>query len=117
MVDAERLEQVVINLLGNSVKFTPSGGTITLSCGVDPTNASMARVQVSDTGIGIPADKLQSIFEPFTQLDMHHENREGVGLGLAISRRLTRLMGGDIIAQSDTKGATFTVTLPLARNA
>jgi signal transduction histidine kinase len=115
LADAERVEQIIINLLGNSVKFTPDGGTITLSCGIDAGHPGMARIQVRDTGIGIPEDKLDSVFEPFTQLDMHHEKRDGVGLGLAISRKLTRLMSGDIVAESAPgEGTVLTVWLPLA---
>ena len=113
LADAERLEQIVINLLGNSVKFTSTGGSITLSCGVDAGNPGMAHIQVRDTGMGIPADKLMSIFDPFTQLDLHHDKREGVGLGLAISRKLARLMGGDIVAESTIgKGSVLTISLP-----
>ena len=115
VADAERVEQIIINLLGNAVKFTPDGGTITLSCGVDDQHPGMARIQVRDTGIGIPQDKLDSIFEPFTQLDAQHGKREGVGLGLAISRKLSRLMNGDIVAESTPgEGSVLTVWLPLA---
>jgi two-component system sensor histidine kinase/response regulator len=115
LADAERVGQIVVNLLGNSVKFTPDGGSITLCCGLDPTQPGMARIQVRDNGIGIPEDKLQSIFEPFTQLDARHAGRDGVGLGLAISRKLTRLMGGDIVAESvPGQGTVLTVSLPLA---
>lgn len=115
LADAERVEQVIINLLGNSVKFTPDGGNITLSCGLDDQYPGMALARVRDTGMGIPADKLNSIFEPFTQLDLHHDKRDGVGLGLAISRKLARLMGGDIYAESTMgKGSVLTLLLPLA---
>ena len=115
LADADRIEQIIINLLGNAVKFTPDGGAITLSCGVDDQRPGMARIQVRDTGIGIPEDKLESIFDPFTQLDMHHAKRDGVGLGLAISRKLTRLMNGDIVAESTPgQGSVLTVWLPFA---
>lgn len=116
LADADRVEQIIINLLGNAVKFTPDGGTITLSCGVDSHHPGMARIQVRDTGIGIPENMLGEIFEPFTQLDLHHDERAGVGLGLAISRKLTRLMGGDIVAESSSdEGTVLTVSLPLAQ--
>jgi signal transduction histidine kinase len=115
--DPERLEQIIVNLLTNSVKFTRPDGTITLVCGIDGEHDEFATIQVRDTGIGIPADKLDSIFEPFTQLDMHHDKREGVGLGLAISRKLARLMGGDLYATSTIgQGTTMTLRLPLALN-
>ena len=115
IADAERVEQIVINLLGNSVKFTPDGGSITLSCGLDDAHPGYGCIQVRDTGVGIPHDKLNSIFDPFTQLDIHHDKRDGVGLGLAISRKLTRLMGGDIVAESTPgEGSVLTLRLPLA---
>ena len=113
LADAERVEQIVINLLGNAVKFTSPGGSVTLSCGVDERNPAIIRIDVRDTGIGIPADKLDSIFDPFTQLDLHHDKREGVGLGLAISRKLARLMGGDIVAASEMGiGSVLRLSLP-----
>lgn len=115
LTDPERLEQIIINLLGNAVKFTPNGGAISLGCGVDPSRPEMARVQVRDTGIGIPAEKLVSIFDPFTQLDIHHNSRDGVGLGLAISRNLARMMDGDITVESTVGvGTVLSVWLPLA---
>jgi signal transduction histidine kinase len=113
MADAERLEQILINLLGNAIKFTPTGGKITVSCGSrDDTGV----VEVSDTGIGIPASKLSSIFDAFVQVDANQGKRDGVGLGLAISRKLANAMHGDITVHSVLgQGSTFTVTLPLAK--
>jgi two-component system sensor histidine kinase/response regulator len=112
LADAERLEQILINLLGNAIKFTPAGGKITVSCG---TRHGRGFVEVADTGIGIPASKLSSIFDAFVQVDANQGKRDGVGLGLAISRKLANAMNGDITVRSTLgEGSTFTVTLPLA---
>jgi len=111
--DREKLDQVLLNLVGNAVKFTDRDGRITLGCEV---TGDTARVSVEDTGRGIPRAKLQTIFDPFVQVDRHltPERQQGVGLGLAISRDLARAMHGDISVQSDAgKGATFVLTLPL----
>ena len=109
--DREKLEQILINLLSNAVKFTPRGGTVTLACDADD---SQVRIRVQDTGIGIAPDKLERVFEPFVQLDQTlTRSREGVGLGLAISRDLARGMGGDLTAASTPgAGSTFALTLP-----
>ncbi|HMI57893.1 MAG TPA: ATP-binding protein, partial [Gemmatimonadaceae bacterium] len=110
--DREKLDQILLNLVGNAVKFTDRDGRITLSCEVDGDNA---RVIVEDTGRGIPRGKLETIFDPFVQVDRHltPERHQGVGLGLAISRDLARAMQGDISVQSDAgQGATFVLTLP-----
>jgi signal transduction histidine kinase len=111
--DREKLEQVVLNLLGNAIKFTESGGRVALSC--EPRGECVAIV-VQDTGQGIPADKLAAVFEPFVQLDSRlTRSRDGVGLGLAISRDLARGMGGDLTAESEVGvGSRFTVTLRAA---
>lgn len=113
--DGDKLQQIVINLLVNAAKYTESGGSITVDCG-----GTDGRVQlrVSDTGVGIPPDKLGSIFEPFVQLDRSlNQPREGVGLGLTISRDLARAMGGDLTVESEPgKGSTFTLELPAAHS-
>jgi len=109
--DEARLRQILLNLLANAVKFTRQG-SVTLRAAYDPTG--MLRCEVTDTGIGIPADKLDTIFEPFTQLAPDAEGREGVGLGLAISRRLATLMGGSItVASREGAGSTFSLSVPL----
>ena len=110
-VDPERLQQILLNLLSNATKFTGVGGSITVECGA--TNDRM-RVRVRDTGMGIPADKLQQVFEPFVQLGRAQApSAGGTGLGLAISRDLARRMGGDLAAESTPgEGSTFTLTLP-----
>lgn len=121
--DDERVRQVMVNLLSNAVKFTASGGKITVACALTSTPDSSARLQpnrqyvafrVSDTGSGIAEEKLLSIFDPFVQADSgHSRSREGSGLGLTISRRLARLMGGDLtVATKLGEGSTFTLWLP-----
>jgi signal transduction histidine kinase/ActR/RegA family two-component response regulator len=115
--DPVRLQQVVSNLLSNAIKFTPAGGRIDVR--LDRV-ASQARIQVTDTGIGIRPDFLPYIFEHFRQADSTstRENR-GLGLGLAISRHLVQLHGGTIEAESagEGQGASFTIMLPLMEGA
>ena len=111
--DGEKLRQVVTNLLSNAVKFTDEGGRVEISCWADGERVS---IDVADTGIGIPADKLGAIFDPFVQVrsDLTRPH-EGTGLGLAISRDLARGMGGDLTVRSTPgEGSTFTLTLPRA---
>jgi len=112
LADAEKLRQVLVNLLSNAVKFTDPPGVITISCS---TEDEMALVQVRDTGIGIPANRLGEIFDPFVQVDPRLTRRsEGTGLGLAISRDLARGMGGDLQVSSRLgAGTTFTLVLPV----
>lgn len=109
--DRSKVDQIVLNLLSNAIKFTSSGGTITLSTTFTDATAS---ILVADTGRGIPADKLEAIFEPFVQLGRSLSSaHEGTGLGLAISRDLARAMKGDLTASSaEEAGSTFKVTLP-----
>ena len=108
--DREKLQQIVLNLLTNAIKFTPAGGRVSLECDVE---RDVVRIRVRDSGVGIPADRLPHIFEPFVQGDRSLTRvNDGVGLGLAISRELARGMGGDIQAESTPAvGSTFTVTL------
>jgi signal transduction histidine kinase len=112
--DRDRLDQIMLNLVGNAVKFTPSGGSIRVI--VHP-SVEKLRISVQDSGPGIPADKHEMIFQPFIQLAATAEaSGSGVGLGLAISRDLARAMGGDITVESSPgHGSTFTVTLPRSR--
>jgi signal transduction histidine kinase len=109
--DPERLQQILLNLLSNAIKFTPVGGEILVVCGAKPTQME---VRVTDSGVGIPADKLESIFEPFVQLDRGQPaGNVGTGLGLAISRDLARAMGGELTAKSTVgEGSTFVLSLP-----
>jgi signal transduction histidine kinase len=111
--DAEKLRQILVNLLSNAIKFTPAGGRVEMSCSAE---GDMGVIRVRDTGIGIPEDKLQAIFDPFVQVrsDLTRPH-EGTGLGLAISRDLARGMGGDLTVESEVDvGSTFTLILPLA---
>jgi signal transduction histidine kinase len=114
--DPDKAGQVLLNLLSNAVKFTGSGGEVRLECGSAP---GRVRLAVRDTGPGIPPERLESIFEPFVQLERGlAAQREGTGLGLAISRDLARAMGGDVWAESTPgKGSVFTLELPLAEPA
>jgi len=115
--DPERTQQILLNLLSNAVKFTDPGGAIDVRCEV---LARRVAIHVRDSGHGIPAHKLESIFEPFVQVDARlSRTQEGVGLGLAISRDLARGMGGDIVAESEEGvGSVFTLVLPTGmRNA
>ncbi|MBW4438622.1 MAG: MASE1 domain-containing protein [Pleurocapsa minor GSE-CHR-MK-17-07R] len=113
MVDVARLQQVVINLAGNALKFTDSGSVTVLVSGMGERWA----LAVRDTGVGIPPDSLEQIFHSFTRLERSPEQTmpEGSGLGLAITRQLVTLMGGDIRVESQVgRGSTFTVTLPVS---
>ncbi|HYJ78864.1 MAG TPA: HAMP domain-containing sensor histidine kinase, partial [Longimicrobiaceae bacterium] len=110
--DAEKLRQVVLNLLSNAVKFTPPGGRI----GMEARRVGdLVEVRVSDTGMGIPGDKLATIFEPFVQINAGYtRTAEGTGLGLSISRDLARLMGGELTVEStEGEGSVFTLALPV----
>ncbi|MDB4905437.1 MAG: hypothetical protein JWO05_221 [Gemmatimonadetes bacterium] len=113
LADPEKLRQVLVNLLSNAVKFTDQGGRITMSCSEEP---ECLRVVVRDTGIGIPHDKLEAIFDPFVQVRSDLKRlHEGTGLGLAISRDLARGMNGDLEVESLLgKGSAFTLSLPRA---
>jgi PAS domain S-box-containing protein len=111
VADADKTLQILVNLFANALKFTPAGGTISLA--VQPGDHEVA-ISVTDTGIGIPAEHLEKIFEPFVQADRAlHSGDQGVGLGLAISRQLARAMGGTLTVKSTVgTGSTFTLTLP-----
>ena len=133
--DPDRVRQILVNLLSNAVKFTDPGGRVDLTCGSadaaplaaapprtaarDGAGAAWAYLRVRDTGIGIAADKLEAIFEPFVQVDgartRYTRTQGGTGLGLAISRQFARLMHGDLAVESAPgAGSTFTLWLPAA---
>jgi PAS domain S-box-containing protein len=113
LADPEKLQQIVLNLLGNAVKFTDSGGSITLS--TEPVGNCIA-IRVADTGPGISPEKLDRIFDPFVQAERRlNQPVQGVGLGLAISQDLAHGMGGSVSVESVVgKGSTFTLELPRA---
>lgn len=115
MGDVTRLRQILVNLVGNAVKFTERGEVwVTVARQSQPESASMLQFAVRDTGIGIPQDEAARLFSAFTQLDNSTTRRHGgTGLGLAISRRLTELMGGQMWVESAVgAGSTFFFTLP-----
>ncbi|HEX2203405.1 MAG TPA: ATP-binding protein, partial [Longimicrobium sp.] len=111
--DPEKVRQILANLLSNAVKFTQPGGRVGVRCRAE---GGVVAFRVTDTGIGIPADRLEAVFEPFVQVRSDlTRTAEGTGLGLAISRDLARGMGGDLTAESTVgRGSTFTLTLPPA---
>ena len=113
LADPEKMQQIVLNLLTNAVKFTEEGGSITLSSEL---SGKCVDILVADTGPGISAEKLKKIFDPFVQAERRlNQPVQGVGLGLAISQDLARAMDGQVTVESAVgKGSTFTLTLPRA---
>jgi PAS domain S-box-containing protein len=109
--DLDKAQQILINLLANALKFTPAGGTISVSVEAAETRVA---ISVNDTGIGVPEDQLERIFEPFAQAKRALVVSDaGVGLGLAISRQLARAMDGELTVKSAVgEGSTFTLTIP-----
>jgi PAS domain S-box-containing protein len=112
MTDPTRLKQILLNLVSNAVKFTSDGGSVTVRA---KKLDGEIQISVSDTGIGIPKEQRERIFEPFVQLDSSLSRRyEGTGLGLALTKRLVELLGGRIWVESEPdKGSTFHFTIPL----
>ncbi|MCP4817589.1 MAG: response regulator [Shimia sp.] len=112
--DGDRIRQVLMNLVGNAVKFTPSGH-VSISVSYTKSATLPLEICVKDTGMGIPEDKLDAVFMAFQQVDMQSTRRfDGTGLGLAITQQLVSLFGGTITVTSEVgDGATFTVALPL----
>jgi PAS domain S-box-containing protein len=121
--DADKLRQVLLNLLSNAMKFTAAGGAVTVSLDADDADAGPVRLCVRDTGCGIPPDQMAAVFEPFVQVRGprardYVQASEGTGLGLAISRDLARGMGAELSAESTPGvGSAFTVTLRRAPDA
>ncbi len=112
--DPTRLQQILVNLLGNGVKFTPAGGRVSVAAG---TRGTQVWVSVEDTGVGLPPEELVRVWDPFYQVESPLRRRHGgSGLGLTIVRRLVELHGGVVRAESDgvNRGSCFTFTLPLA---
>jgi signal transduction histidine kinase len=115
--DREKVEQILMNLMGNAIKFTPEGGQVVVSTKLLSKTRNTVSISVTDTGIGIPGDQLEKIFEKFHQVEspLHH-SASGTGLGLAITKGLVEAHQGQIWAESEVgKGSTFTFTLPLSR--
>lgn len=115
--DESRLKQVLLNLVGNALKFTPRGGEVFVNVQRREREGAL-RIAVRDTGIGIPLEKLDLVFDKFTQVDgSSTRSRGGSGLGLTISRRLVEMMGGAMSCESDGegRGSTFHFTLPVYR--
>jgi signal transduction histidine kinase len=117
--DREKAAQVLLNLFANAIKFTEPGGDVRLrverAAGAAD-GSSLVRLHVTDTGRGIPSEKLEAVFEPFVQVGKRFAgDAPGTGLGLAISRDLARGMGGELTVESTPgAGSTFTLTLPAA---
>ncbi len=113
---AQRLEQTFTNLIANAIQYTPAGGRVTASMRVD---ADEARVEVADTGIGIPAAALPRVFERFYRVDRGRgRDSGGTGLGLALVKHVALAHGGQVdVASEEGRGSTFTVRLPRARSA
>jgi PAS domain S-box-containing protein len=112
LADPDKLQQILLNLLTNAIKFTASGGAISVSCSRE---SERLRIHVRDTGVGIPSEQLDLVFDPFVQLDHQPSDptQRGVGLGLAISRELARAMNGELTVESvQGEGSVFTVELP-----
>jgi PAS domain S-box-containing protein len=117
LTDESKLKQVLINLVGNAIKFTPSGGEVTVRVVTNEASGEAERIEVQDSGIGIPRDRLDAIFEAFEQADEQTSRKYGgTGLGLAISQKLCDLMGHDLVVTSEPgSGSTFTVLLAVRR--
>jgi histidine kinase len=111
LADPDRTAQILVNMLGNAIRYTPESGCITMTV---TRSQNCVRVEVSDNGIGIPAEALPYIFERFFRVDRSRARSSGgSGIGLTISRHLAWAMGGDLEAASDgvDQGSTFTLTL------
>jgi two-component sensor histidine kinase/GGDEF domain-containing protein len=114
--DREKLEQILTNLLGNAIKFTPEGGEISISAKSYPEDGNMLALSITDTGIGIAKDQLDKIFDKFYQVEGSlHRTISGTGLGLAITKGLVEGHQGKIWVESEVgKSSTFTFTLPIS---
>ena len=118
--DPQRVQQILGNLLSNAIKYAPEGGQIRVRAELRPRNgaqggAHWAAIEVIDTGPGIPNDQIERVFDEFSRLKIH-EDKPGAGLGLAIARRVSRLLGGDLtVTSADGRGSVFTLWLPTAQ--
>ena len=113
-IDRDKVQKIITNVLSNAFKFTPEGGRIEMSLAQDP---HYVNVRISDTGIGIPAQKIPRIFDRFYQVDgSHTREQEGTGIGLSLTRELVELHKGTIAVESaEGEGTTFTIRLPLGK--
>jgi signal transduction histidine kinase/CheY-like chemotaxis protein len=113
--DSQRLKQILINLLSNGIKYNRNGGSVSVSC-FEPSPGAL-RIQVTDTGPGIPADKRELLFVPFERLGAEHTAVEGTGVGLALSRGLAKAMGGRLeVDSTQGRGSTFWVEFPIVED-
>ena len=116
MADHTRLKQIILNLLSNAIKYNHYNGTVTVRCNFTANNR--VRIEVKDTGYGIPKHQLDSLFEPFTRLEINPKKIEGTGIGLTISKKLTEMMQGTLNVQSEIgQGSTFWIELEGSKNA
>ena len=110
--DRTRLKQALLNLLSNAIKYNRKGGSVKLE--VQPKDAEWLRIRVTDTGPGIPSDRLAELFQPFNRLDAEDSKIEGTGIGLSITRRIVEMMGGTLAVESEVGvGSSFSIELPL----
>lgn len=113
LADADRLKQLLLNLVDNAIKFTPPGGTVTLRLTVQ---SGVACMEIADTGAGIPSEQLHAIFDRFYRLDRSRSG-QGAGLGLSISQWIVSAHGGTIDVRSTPgQGSTFSVRLPIGKD-
>ena len=114
--DPEKIQHITENLLSNAIKYTPQGGTVIME--VEHSNQTL-KLKIKDTGIGIPEDQLPHIFDRFYQIDdTHTRNQEGTGIGLALTKELVKLLGGNIeVTSKEGSGSTFKVSLPITHEA
>jgi len=111
LADRQRLQQILLNLLSNAVKFNREGGQVTVGC--QRTGSDQLRLEVRDTGMGVAPDKVHLLFRPFERLDAENAGIEGTGVGLALSKRLAEVMGGELGVETELgKGSSFWVELP-----
>jgi signal transduction histidine kinase len=116
LADAQRLKQVITNLVSNAIKYNRAGGEVRIIVG--PAGSDLVRISVEDTGRGIPTAALEKVFVPFERLDARSNGVDGTGLGLPLARRLVHVMHGTLgVESTQGEGSRFWVELPAARSA